>query len=259
MNINELLKQKTVLELSLKDLRYKINNYYSQRPLIEHESIKGYYLIHRTGVHYISKDAVIINKKGAVIKQTHQKDYWVVPLKGTGLRVHRLIAEIFIPNPDNKPFVNHINGNRSDNRVENLEWVTQSENLIHAFYVLGRKGKPLKRADDGRTLEEIMNEEGLTYHQASYKYFTKRPRFGGKHGDIIKNIMKQEGVGYNIAYRKAVKMNLIEPPNSSFLKKTQAQHNGIIKQIMDETGFTYNRAYRKAKREGLISPKTRVK
>ena len=59
--------------------------------------------------------------------------------KPKSMYVHRLIALAFMENPDDKPLVNHKNGNPKDNRLENLEWVTYSENIKHGYTHNGRR------------------------------------------------------------------------------------------------------------------------
>ena len=92
-----------------------------------------------------------------ILSQSSQQDYKFVTLLVQGkqkrMRVHRMVAETFLDNPENKPYVNHINGNRGDNNVENLEWATPSENTQHAvetgLFISGRARPVIQYNLDG--------------------------------------------------------------------------------------------------------------
>jgi len=81
--------------------------------------------------------------KGRDLKFTIRSGYCLVILRRDKKRytysVHRLVADHFTTNPENKPQINHKNGIKTDNRIGNLEWVTRSENVIHSYLVLKRK------------------------------------------------------------------------------------------------------------------------
>lgn len=85
-----------------------------------------------------------LSKEGRIMKSSYDKDgYKRISLTledGSRIyrRVHQLVAKAFIPNPNNYTMVNHLNNNREDNRVENLEWCDNSRNQAYSYQQMGR-------------------------------------------------------------------------------------------------------------------------
>jgi len=126
---------------------------------------EGFYQVSNTG-QVRSLDRVV-NKRalvGKIMKPSPTNGYERISLSGKSFLVHRLVLSAFIDNQNGEPMVNHKNGIKSDNRLENLEWSNPSHNMTHAIYELGFETAS-KKYDDIHF---------LTYATCLHKYTAKQ-------------------------------------------------------------------------------------
>lgn len=131
----------------------------------------------------------IILKPGIASKRNNKQGYKVVNLKGKLYYIHRLVAEAFIPNIANKPQINHIDGNKLNNKVDNLEWCTNSENIKHA-YKIGLK--EYKEEKISLNQKEWHREFGKRYAATKENNVFKEKWFRDKYKDKILKYKKVE-------------------------------------------------------------------
>ena len=104
-----------------------------------------------------------VYRDGVLVKQYKlPHGYWIVNYPKKAARVHRLVAMAFIDNPLGKPEVNHIDGDKGNNSIENLEWCTRKENMAHAFStglcsVREGEASPAAKLSD-QEISEIVNQ-----------------------------------------------------------------------------------------------------
>lgn len=219
------------------------------------------YLISRFGNVYNSCT------KHLMTPQLNQTGYWIIKVSGKGhefdgkyVQLHRLVAMTFIPNPENKPCINHIDGNRQNPRVENLEWCTPKENcehavrtgLYHAVYGDDHPGSAVTQAvaeeiirqyQMGKDPKELGKEyglrmplinnivRGLTYKKLADKYGltgekTRRTQYIEEYKPKVKELLD---AGEFSVIEICRKLGMEYPKNRGFVSNVKSRYlNGTL-------------------------------
>ena len=144
-------------------------------------------LIDDYGIITVGNNGTIIGKKGVFTpNNSNSKKYYRVHIGNHHMAVHRLVAQAFIPNSNNYEQVNHINGNKNHNYVENLEWCNNQQNITHA--VLNNLSAAKITFDDAKKIREIYATGQYTYSDISKIYNIGIP--------MISNIINKKNWNY---------------------------------------------------------------
>lgn len=130
------------------------------------KDIKGYDGIYK--VSNLGRIKSIRNNKILKLYKNKKNNYISVHFslknKQKNIRVHRLVAQAFIPNMLNKPYINHKDGNKQNNNANNLEWCTQKENVQHAINILGRDYSKGIEKMHLKNYVKVRREDGKIYN-----------------------------------------------------------------------------------------------
>lgn len=161
----------------------------------EFASIPGYegvYEISTAGViRRLSDSSTGGHKTGKVMQhKQHKNGYSFITLSKDGktkdYSIHRLVAATFIPNPEKKSTVNHIDGDRRNNCVDNLEWATYSENISHSYKKLGRIGPRGEVCGKSKLTEsDVVEIRARRILGESYKSISKSFGVSGKQISVV--------------------------------------------------------------------------